>query len=330
MKGNAILSIIVPVYNVEKYIEKCLDSLLNQDLADYEIIAINDGSTDGSSNILEKYALKQDNIIVVNQENKGPGGARNTGLKKAKGEYLMFVDSDDYIEPNSLSILINQIRADESDILYANFIKVDTNGSIVEKQPQEQMTRYTTDIVDSATFFSKHFGFACYPYLFIFRKKFLIKSNFLFKENIYLEDVEAISKILVSAKKISMCDYPFYYYVQTPQSIMRDDDKYEKRLNDLLIVTQSLTEFKDNEIKEEKVRLWFDGLIAGIVIFLCKSVADKKIKSYNFAVHDFLNRINVFPINAYKRPFSYKIMAKIINKNWNMAVTSFGILKNIK
>ena len=96
------LSIIVPVYNVADYLPKCLDSLLVQDLSqnEYEIIVVNDGSTDNSGKIAEEYSKTYSNIILINQENQGLSGARNTGIQNAKGEYVQFVDSDDYLEPN--------------------------------------------------------------------------------------------------------------------------------------------------------------------------------------------------------------------------------------
>ena len=96
--NNMKISIIVPVYNVEKYLERCLDSLINQTLKDIEIICINDGSTDNSSEILKEYAKKDSRIIIINQNNQGISVARNNGMNKAKGKYIGFVDSDDWVD----------------------------------------------------------------------------------------------------------------------------------------------------------------------------------------------------------------------------------------
>ena len=103
-----ILSIIVPVYNVEKYLERCIESLIHQDIepSDYEIIMVNDGSTDHSGIIAEQLTSKYENIILFNQRNQGLSGARNSGLKLCRGKYVMFVDSDDFLEKNSLMYLI--------------------------------------------------------------------------------------------------------------------------------------------------------------------------------------------------------------------------------
>lgn len=114
---NPFISIIVPVYNVEKYLEDCLDSLLNQSYRDFEVICINDGSTDNSGKILERYAKQDKRIVVIAQGNQGQSGARNTGLDKARGEYICFVDSDDMLVPNALQILVNAVFDDDVDIV---------------------------------------------------------------------------------------------------------------------------------------------------------------------------------------------------------------------
>jgi len=107
------LTIVIPVYNVEKYIEKCINSILIQKLRDYEIILVDDGSTDNSGNICDKYAGKYNHIKVIHQMNKGLSGARNTGIREAKGEYLMFIDSDDFInEKIKLEEVINELKED--------------------------------------------------------------------------------------------------------------------------------------------------------------------------------------------------------------------------
>ena len=108
------LSIIIPVYNVEKYLSICLDSVLAQDLKNIEVIMVDDGSTDNSGEICDKYSNKYSNFIAIHQKNKGLSGARNTGIKKSKGEFLMFIDSDDFINKNvSLNSIVNNLYADE-------------------------------------------------------------------------------------------------------------------------------------------------------------------------------------------------------------------------
>lgn len=119
----AKVSIIIPVYNTENYLKKCLDSVVNQTLEDIEIICINDGSTDRSLGILNDYAQKYSKIIVINQENKGVSEARNEGIEKASGEYIMFLDSDDYFQPQACETAYNSVNSSDYDLgIFGHYI----------------------------------------------------------------------------------------------------------------------------------------------------------------------------------------------------------------
>ena len=117
------ISIIVPVYNTEKYLEKCLNSLISQTLEDIEILCINDGSTDNSIKILEQYANRDSRIKIINKKNAGVSAARNTGISQAKGEYLGFVDSDDYVDLNFYEKLYNTAKEYNASIAVAGIIR---------------------------------------------------------------------------------------------------------------------------------------------------------------------------------------------------------------
>ena len=108
-----LFSIIIPVYNVDKYLQACLDSVLGQTFSDWEAICVNDGSSDGSAAIMEEYAAKDDRIKVINQLNAGTATARNTGLRAALGDYIFFLDSDDWLEPDSLQIIANRLHGED-------------------------------------------------------------------------------------------------------------------------------------------------------------------------------------------------------------------------
>lgn len=122
------VSVIVAAYNIDKYIGRCLESLVNQTLKDIEIIIVNDGSTDQTRLIIEKRLNTDRRIILINQENKGSIEARKSGLNISKGEYILFVDGDDWLESNALEIMYNNALINESDILLYNAYKVDANG----------------------------------------------------------------------------------------------------------------------------------------------------------------------------------------------------------
>lgn len=119
-KSRPLVSVCVPVYNAAKYLPRCLDSLISQTLTNIEIVCVNDGSTDNSSNILDSYAKKYKNIKIINQTNAGLGGARNAGIKNATGEYVGFVDADDYVNENMFKILYNLAKQNKSDIAMCN------------------------------------------------------------------------------------------------------------------------------------------------------------------------------------------------------------------
>ena len=127
-----MISIIIPVFNVEKYLRECLDSLLNQTYQDFEVICVDDGSTDESYKILEEYKNKDERFVIIQQNNKGAGAARNRGIELAKGEYIQFLDSDDYFEPNMLEKLCSVAKKNDTDIVVCSARKVDENKNIIE------------------------------------------------------------------------------------------------------------------------------------------------------------------------------------------------------
>ena len=127
-----MISIIIPVYNVEKYLRECIDSLLNQTYQDFELICVDDGSTDESYKILEEYKNKDERFILIKQDNKGAGAARNRGLEVVKGDYIQFLDSDDYFEPNMLEKLYSTAKENDADMVVCSARKVDENKNIIE------------------------------------------------------------------------------------------------------------------------------------------------------------------------------------------------------
>ena len=123
MTDQTKLSVIIPVYNVEQYLPKCLASVVQQTLKDIEIICVNDGSTDNCLKILEEFKSKDNRIKIINKENAGLGNARNTGLEEAKGEYISFIDSDDYIDENFFELLYNEAKEDDADVACGGIIR---------------------------------------------------------------------------------------------------------------------------------------------------------------------------------------------------------------
>lgn len=225
------ISIIVPAYNVEKYLEKCLNSLINQTLEDIEIICINDGSTDKTPEILNKYEKKVDNLKVIHSENNGPGVARNKGLDIAKGEYILFVDSDDWIRLDTCEILYKKAKEENLDLLMFLIENYDENYDIY----------YTEDYYDNKILPYKYdniiFSFIdIRPYLFslnvtpcskLYKRSMLEKNNIRYPKKIYFEDNAFYFEIILSSKRISIIRDYFLYRLRREDSVTGQvDEKY--------------------------------------------------------------------------------------------------------
>lgn len=234
------LSIIVPVYNVEDYITQCLNSLLDQDLGqdDYEIIIVNDGSNDSSDKIANEYVQRHKNVQIINRENGGLSAARNTGLKNAKGEYVWFVDSDDWIEANSLNTLIRLLDKNELDVLcfgvkcYHNAEHIDSSNS---------PTEYVEQVMHGADFVSKVKMIPA-AWAAVYRRSFLSENKLTFYEGILHEDEEFTPRAYFLANKIMYLHKHVYYYRQREGSIMKSA-RNAKRAVDYLTIADSLYDF---------------------------------------------------------------------------------------
>lgn len=199
------VSVIVPVYNVEKYIKKCLDSLVNQTLKDIEIIIVNDGSQDGSENIIKEYEKKYSNIIYVEKENGGLSDARNYGLKYAKGEFIAFLDSDDYVDYTIYEKMYKKATDENADYVECDFYWV-----YPDKKKEDIGVRYTNK---KEMFISARV--VAWNKLI---KRERIKD--LFPIGLNYEDIEFFYKLLPNIKKFSFVEEPLIYYIQRESSII--------------------------------------------------------------------------------------------------------------
>lgn len=226
------VSIIVPVYNVEKYIHKCLDSLVNQTLKELEFIFVNDGSPDSSSKIIKEYAKKDKRIKLLNKENGGQASARNLGLEHAKGEYIAFLDSDDYVKENMYETLYNRAKKDNLDIVICNNYLV-YKDSIVENDPG--ITNKKEKIISPREYVT----LSPSPWNKIIRHEYLIKEKFKFPEGIIYEDLASIPLLGLSNPKIVYLNTCLHYYVQSDSSTMRNKE-YKSKYEDIFTATEYL------------------------------------------------------------------------------------------
>lgn len=223
-KKEIKVSVIVPVYNTGKYLERCLESIVFQTLNDIEIIIVNDGSVDNSAKIIEKF-LPDKRVIYIKQENKGQGAARNKGLGFAKGEYISFIDSDDYIDNDFLEKLYKAAERNEADI---------AASSIIRKRETFEKWRILYEKTSVKEDLNEIFKAVNYPdqsYVWnkLYKKSFLDSINFKFEENVYYEDVTALSYILLNCKKlVCVSDTNYYYMVNDGNSIVKGKKTVKK------------------------------------------------------------------------------------------------------
>lgn len=211
-------SIIVPVYNVEEYIDDCLKSIKNQSFKDYEVIVVNDGTKDNSMDIVKKY-----DVEIINQENAGLSAARNTGVKKAKGDYLIFLDSDDYIEKDLLK-KINDSLDDNPDIVRFQIQEVYQDKKI--KYEEESFN--TTSGVEAFNNIVKY-HFIENAWCYAINRKYYLDNKFEFSKGTYHEDYGLIPLVIVKATKVKSISYIGYNYRQRENSIMSSKD-YKKTI----------------------------------------------------------------------------------------------------
>lgn len=218
-------SIIIPVYNVEKYIKKCLDSVFNQSFKDYEVIVVNDGTKDNSMEIVNDYDVK-----IINQENQGLSAARNNGVKHAKGEYILFIDSDDYIEKNLLEE-IDKSTSNNPDIIRYQIQEVyEENNEI--KEFNEQSFKDKTGVEAFELISKYHFVENAWAYAF--KKDYYQKNKFEFKVGTIHEDFGLIPLVIMKANKVNSISYIGYNYLQRQGSIMsqKNYEKTKKKVED--------------------------------------------------------------------------------------------------
>ncbi|ASW43549.1 glycosyltransferase [Clostridium isatidis] len=216
MKKDILLSIVVPVYNVEKYLDECLKSIINNYQEGVEVILVDDGSKDSSPLICDKYEKEYEYIMVLHKENGGLSSARNAGIRKANGKYIWFVDSDDYIKDGSIKEIINASLKD-TDLVMVSHCNIYPNGEVINDYLEEPKENEKEPYV---YFYNK--GSASYAATRFIAKKRLIEENSLFfTEGIYHEDEDWSPRVLCSAKNFAVVKESVYCYrVGNPKSIM--------------------------------------------------------------------------------------------------------------
>ena len=274
------LSIIIPVYNVEKYIEKCLESLANQTMQDFEIILVNDGTKDDSENIIINYknAHPEMQIKYVKKENGGLASARNYGVKYATGKYISFLDPDDYLD-NNLYQNLETYMDQGIDMIKFKMKTVNEKGEIIEKLDGPVFEKCTgEEAYKTLCINDKFLDPAC---IYLYRKDFFTQNNFQYRLR-YHEDFGLTSLIMVKAKSVVSTGIYGYYYLQTENSLTRSTD-YEKdkaRAKDLLDHYDYMKETIENYPIQKETKEYVKRYYTNSVILKSETLKGKDFKRY--------------------------------------------------
>ncbi|MCI6191164.1 MAG: glycosyltransferase [Clostridium sp.] len=320
-----MVSIIIPVYNVEEYIEECLKSILNQTYKDIELLIVDDGSTDNSIKIIKRYESKFEKIKIFTQKNKGASEARNLALKYAIGEFILFIDSDDFLEPTMIEKMVNKAEKYNSDVTICGYClyysKDNVKNKIFTYGTEKKDNLSPLEVVDMML----NYKLQGQPWNKLFKKDILINNKFAFESGRYIEDIFPIFKIILKSNNISFIDEPLYYYRQRITSSM--NEKSKKLADDYFYAMYSIMKY----IKKENIKVDKNSYIAFRTIVLSNFIAmytdykrdsvykdfyNSEFKELDIKIHEFIN-VNNIPI---------KDKVRVIL--WKMRI--FNFIKNLK
>lgn len=276
------VSVVVPVYNTRKYLEKCIESLINQTLKEIEIICVDDGSTDNSAQILEKFAKKDSRVKVLTQKNKGQSAARNAGLEVAKGEYVGFLDSDDWAEETMFEKLYQNAKTFDSDISMCSINVYDEKtGKTSANDPYLTLGLFDETFENRAFDYSETLEFifriCVTPWNKIYRRKFLLCKNLRFIENLNFEDNVFNLQTIVEAGKISLIKEPLVYYRrQSETSYTFNNDS--KKLDFFEIFKQEEKFLKEKGLYQ-RIEQYFLTSKKNTLIYWYNKLSDEKVKA---------------------------------------------------
>lgn len=263
-------SIIIPVYNVEEYIDKCLESVFNQTEKDFEVIVVNDGTKDNSMSIVEKYPVK-----IINQKNQGLSVARNHGVEKAQGDYLIFLDSDDYWNKDLLKE-INKSLKNNPDVVRFQIQETYENSSEKKAFPEESFTGKNG--VEAFAAISKY-HFVENAWCYAIKRSYYLKEKFAFKKGKIHEDYGLIPLVIIEADIVNSINYIGYNYFQREGSIMssNDYDKTLKKVSDMFeLYNYLITEINKTKL-DSKV---FKSFVSNSMILKICDLESKEYKEY--------------------------------------------------
>ena len=298
------VSIIIPVYNSEKYISKCLDSVLNQTYKDIEVLVINDGSKDNSIDILREYEKKDDRIVVIDKENEGVAKTRNMGIKKATGDYIMFIDNDDFIDKEYVETYLNANHGE--DIVIGSYKRTDINDKILFKYNLNENSEWAKYVVLA-------------PWAKLYKKEFLVKNNIVFLNYGIGEDVYFNLLCYSKTNNIKVINDFKYNWFYNNESVSNTKQRGLKKTVDITVLLNNLLTFVD--LNSEYNKYFLERYIYWYLLFSGKQASKGDFtEQYNYYIkwlNDNSIKSNIKPLLLKGEPFKIKmvvIIFRIIRK----------------
>ena len=319
-------TVVVPVYNVEKYLEKCVDSILAQTEPDFELLLVDDGSTDGSGRLCDKLAEKDGRVRVIHQKNQGLGGARNTGIQQAQGDWLLLVDSDDWIEPQTLEKTMEAGLREEADLVMFAFRTVDEQGRELgvfrEDMPKERgigLQEHKEALLTAPCAWNK-----------LYRRNFFQGTGLAYPPRVWYEDLRTSPKLMAKAGRMVFLDEVGYNYLQRQGSIMKSANLERNReildaFDDLLPWFRKEGLFEAYRRELEYLAVFHVYLTAGVRVAL----ADRKSPLLRELAAYVEERFPGWRQNPYlpKLGGKRRLLVSLLQKKWYWAVSLLFKLK---
>lgn len=290
-----LVSVIVPIYNVEKYVRHCIETIINQTYKNLEIILVDDGSTDASGQICEELAKTDSRIKVIHQKNEGLSGARNSGLDIAKGDYISFIDSDDYISENFINFLITSAKKQNSDLVICGYVRGMKSYFRFSKDKSPKIECTISSRMALENWHREHKKVETVAWNKLYKRK-LFESGVRYPEKMYFEDVSTTHRLVNEAQTITFIKNKLYYYYQRKTSIQNSisDEKIEHKLK---MQEERLEWFKNNSFEQAYRRLLSKCLKYYMVYYLKAAEEVLKFEIINKFQNTYL---------PYKKLFDYK------------------------
>lgn len=301
-----MISVIVPVYNCEEKLNRCVESVLNQSYKELEVILVNDGSTDGSLKICNQYGQTDFRIKVVDKENAGVSAARNTGIEYAQGEYIQFVDSDDFIEKDMCKTLVKAMEESAADMVLSGFCHRYLNEDIIKVPGQEIGGMLNSKDFAECFLELYHQGFLNMPWNKLYKRDLV---NEKFPENLSLgEDLLFNLKYLEKAEKIAVVKEPLYYYIQERGNTNLSAKKRENKLEIAEYISRETEKFYHEKLHQQgREEIIYSRMVSEVLCDIAESVYEEGITKSKFA-------------NMVERYYSNRYLKEINNNISNLPV----------